>query len=135
MNDLMENKPDEPHESVSVVEAPSAIEQVGALYKSARELVEIELDFYRARLSYSQKMLKRAGLFGVLALSFLLTACVAFVLGMLLIIASHLGPEAATLCVTITFIGLAILFALLARSHARKLGFPELSGDSTDEPG
>lgn len=135
MNDLMENKPAEAHDSASVVEAPSAIEQVSALYNSARELVGIELDFYRARLSYSQKMLKRAGLFGMLALSFLFTACVAFVLGILMIITSHYGPETATLCVTITFIGLAILFALLARSHARKLGFPELSGDSTDEPG
>ncbi len=131
----MENQPVEVHDPIEIENAPSAREQVSALYKSARELVDIELDFYRARLGYSQKVLKRAGLFGVLALSFLSTAVVALVLGILMIVASYYGPEIATLIVTITFLILAALFALLAKANLRKLSFPELSGDSTDEPG
>jgi uncharacterized membrane protein YqjE len=113
----------------------SAREHVSALILGARELVNVEIDFYRTRLTYSQQVIKRAGLFGIIAISFLFAAIVALVLGILLILAEQYSPETATLVVTICFIFMAGLFGWLARANMRKLSFPELSGDNKDEQG
>jgi Putative Actinobacterial Holin-X, holin superfamily III len=111
----------------------SVREHVSALISSARELVDVEIDFYRTRLTYSQQVIKRAGLFGIIAISFLFAAIVALVLGILLILAEQFSPETATLVVTIGFIFMAGLFGWLARANMRKLSFPELSGDNLDD--
>jgi fatty acid desaturase len=113
----------------------SARDHVSALISGARELAVIELDFYRARLSYSKKMVQRAGLFGLIAIFFLFAATIALVLGALLIAAAFFGPYFATLLVSAGFIAIAALFGLLARANMRKLSFPELAGDDNNEPG
>lgn len=110
----------------------SAREHVSALIAGARELVAIELDFYRTRLSYSKKMAQRAGLFGLIALFLIFAATVALVLGTLLIVSAFFSPIVATLAVTIGFLALALLFGWLARANLRKLSFPELAGDDVD---
>ncbi len=113
----------------------SARDHVSALISGVRELAVIELDFYRARLSYSKKMVQRAGLFGLIAIFFLFAATIALVLGALLIAAAFFGPYFATLAVSAGFIAIATLFGLLAQANVRKLRFPELDGDDNNEPG
>jgi Putative Actinobacterial Holin-X, holin superfamily III len=139
MSDLMEQSNDNADAKMDVkvdIEAEmSAREHVSALISGARELVDVEIDFYRTRLTYSQQVIKRAGLFGIIAISFLFAAIVALVLGILLILAKQFSPEIATLVVTIGFIFMAGLFGWLARANMRKLSFPELSGDNIDDQG
>jgi Flp pilus assembly protein TadB len=112
----------------------SAREHLSELIANTRQLVDIEIDFYRARLSYSQKLVKRAGLFGIVAMSFLFAAIVALVLGILLIVAATLSPELATLAVSGGFILMALIFGWLARSNLQRLNFPEFSEDAVNEP-
>jgi Putative Actinobacterial Holin-X, holin superfamily III len=139
ISDLMEQSNDNADAKMDVkvdIETEMSVrEHVSALISSARELVDVEIDFYRTRLTYSQQVIKRAGLFGIIAISFLFAAIVALVLGILLILAKQFSPETATLAVTIGFIFMAGLFGWLARINMRKLSFPELSGDNIDDQG
>jgi Putative Actinobacterial Holin-X, holin superfamily III len=106
---------------------PSAREQLVMLVQSGRKLIEAEIEYIRGRLNYSGQIVKQAGLLGALSLFSLFGAVIALILGLLLILSSYIGPEIATLAVTITFASFALLFALLARRSARKLAMPELS--------
>jgi uncharacterized membrane protein YdjX (TVP38/TMEM64 family) len=118
----------EPHHSEDfdfVVPRTTEREQISGLVANARLLIVAEIKFYRERFSYSQAIIKRSGLLGALALFFLLAAVVALVLGVLLILASLVGPVIATIVATLGFVTTAALFAVLARAKLRKLSFPE----------
>jgi hypothetical protein len=109
------------------ISQPSAREQLTMLVQSGRQLIESEIAYIQGRMIYSGQIVKQAGLLGALSLFSLFGAVIALILGILLVISSYIGPEIATLAVTISFAACALLFALLARRSARKLAMPELS--------
>jgi hypothetical protein len=109
------------------ISQPSAREQLTMLVQSGRQLIEAEIEYIQGRMIYSGQIVKQTGLLGALSLFSLFGAVIALILGILLVISSYMGPEIATLAVTISFAACAFLFALLARRSARKLAMPELS--------
>ena len=103
-----------------------AREQVARLVGDFRVMADAEISYYRARLSYSAGVAKWTSLFVALALFSLFGAVVALILGLLLALAELTGFLAATLCLTVGFILVAISFAWVARYNVRKLSFPEI---------
>jgi hypothetical protein len=103
-----------------------ASEQVARLVGDFRIMADAEIKYYRARLSYSAGVAKWTSLFVALALFSLFGAVVALILGLLLALAELIGFLAATLCLTVSFILVAVLFAGIARNNVRKLSFPEI---------
>jgi uncharacterized membrane protein YdjX (TVP38/TMEM64 family) len=123
----MNNEPQHSEDIDLVVPGSTEREQISGLVANARLLMDAEIKFYRERFLYSQAIIKRSGLFGALALFFLLAAVVALVLGILLILASRVGPEIATIVATLGFVATAGLFGWLARTKLRRLSFPEFA--------
>jgi Putative Actinobacterial Holin-X, holin superfamily III len=105
--------------------APSPADQVIALFGEVRNLAAAEMDYAKARLSYSGGVLRKAGLLAFLSLLALSGAAMALILGLLLIIASYFGPIVATLVVVITFAIATWVLAMAARNTSRNLKFDE----------
>jgi hypothetical protein len=109
---------------------PSPGAQISGLIGEVRALANAELDYAKARLSYSGGILRKAGIFAILAVVALSSAVVALILGILLIVASYFGPWIATIAVVITFGLAALIFAMIARNTARNLSFDgDISND------
>jgi hypothetical protein len=106
-------------------EAPSPREQISGLVNDVRTLAEAEWQYARARLSYSGGVVRKAGVYALLAILALSAAAIALVLGLLLIMASYFGPWIATIAVVFLFSLAAYLFAINARNTARNLSFGE----------
>lgn len=104
---------------------PSPIEQVRGLVQDVRSLAQAEIDYAKARLSYSGGIIRRAGLWAFVALFSLSGAIIALILGLLLILTSYIGPWAATGMVVIAFALVAWGSALAARRTANNLKFGE----------
>lgn len=115
--------PDQPAPDADV--APSPREQISGLVNDVRTLAEAEWEYARARLSYSGGVVRKAGVYALLAILALSAAAIALVLGLLLIIASYYGPWVATIAVVLLFSLAALLFAINARNTARNLRFGE----------
>lgn len=105
--------------------APSPVEQVRSLVSDVRALAEAEIDYAKARLSYSGGILRKTGIWAFLALFFLSGAIVALILGLLLILSQYAGPWIATSIVVIGFVLAAWGAALVARRTASNLKFDE----------
>jgi hypothetical protein len=100
-------------------------EQISGLVTDVRNLAEAEWDYAKARLSYSGGIVRKAGIYALLAVFAISGAIVALILGTLLIIASYWGPWVATAVTVIMFTIAAISFALLAKKTAKNLSFSE----------
>ncbi len=109
-----------------------AREQVARLVGDFRVMANAEVNYYRARLSYSAGIAKWTSLFVALALFSLSGAIIALILGLLLALSQTIGFLAATLCMTVGFILIAVLFAMIARNNVRKLSFPEFEKPDHD---
>ncbi len=118
-----DSSPAESSESVP----PSPTEQVRSLVADVRALAKAEIDYAKARLSYSGGIIRKAGLWAVLALFFFSGAIIALILGLLLILSSYVGPWIATSTVVIVFALAAWVAALVARRTANNLTFDENS--------
>ena len=103
--------------------------QITALLQDVRGLAETELDYAKARLSYSGGIIRKAGIFALLALLFLSGAAIAMILGTLLILNSYFGPWVATLSVVLFFGIAALLCAMFARKTATQLSLSEAHDD------
>jgi hypothetical protein len=114
----------------TAADPPSPAEQVRGLVEDVRSLAEAEIDYAKARLSYSGGIIRKAGLWAFVALFSLSGAIVALILGLLLILTSYVGPWAATAIVVIAFALAAWGAALIARRTANNLKFGE--GDRND---
>ncbi len=99
----------------------SPVDQVRRLARDVRALAFAELDYAKARLSYSGRIVRNAGLWALFAILCLTGSLIALILGLLLIIASYTGPLIATAIVVLTFLIAAAVAALRARSVARHL--------------
>jgi uncharacterized protein YacL len=97
--------------------------QLKELWTDAQEIASAEIEYYKARLSYSKDVAKKTGLYIALAAFTFFGAIVALILGLLLTLSAFLNPIIATIVVTSFFVFCAIFFALLARGNSRKLSF------------
>jgi uncharacterized membrane protein YqjE len=114
----------------SDIEAPpSPRVQIAGLVSDVRELAEAEWEYARARLSYSGGVVRKAGIYALLAVLAISAAAFALVLGILLIIASYWGPWAATAITVVVFSLVAYLFAVRARATAKNLSFSDTDHD------
>lgn len=108
---------------------PSPRAQISELVSDVRLLAESEWQYAKARLSYSGGVVRKAGVYALLAILAVSTAAIALVLGILLIITAYWGPWIATASVVSTLIAIAIICALLARKTAKNLSFAKDESD------
>ncbi len=111
-------------------EASSPAEQVTALFGEVRSLAAAEIEYAKARLSYSGGVMRKAGLLALLSLLALSGAAMALILGLLLIVSSYFGPIVATLAVVTTFTVATWALGISARNTARNLKFDEDASDA-----
>ena len=111
-------------------EASSPAEQVTALFGEVRSLAAAEIEYDKARLSYSGGVMRKAGLLALLSLLALSGAAMALILGLLLIVSSYFGPIVATLAVVTTFTVATWALGISARNTARNLKFDEDESDA-----
>ncbi len=111
--------------SVGRDDAPSPRAQIAGLVGDVRALAVSEWDYAKARLNYSGGVVRKAGIYALLALLSISAAAIALILGILLIIANYWGPWMATIIVVLVFSIAAYIFALSARKTARNLSFSE----------
>ncbi len=108
---------------------PSPRAQISELVSDVRLLAESEWQYAKARLSYSGGVVRKAGVYALLAILAVSTAAIALILGILLIITAYWGPWIATASVVSTLIAIAIICALLARKTAKNLSFAKDESD------
>jgi Putative Actinobacterial Holin-X, holin superfamily III len=128
--DMDKNRSPPPLVTELDAEPSSPRAQIEGLANDVRALAEAEWEYARARISYSGGVVRKAGLFALLAILSLSGAAIALILGILLILAHYLGPWAATAITVLLFALAAYVFALRARATARNLSFSE--ADSND---
>ena len=104
-------------------------EQVRTLVADVRALAEAEIEYAKARLSYSGVIIRKAGILAFLAIFFLSGAIIALILGLLLIVNHYLGPWLATASVVIVFALAAWGAGLAARRTANNLRFDDSATD------
>ena len=110
-------------------EAPSPTKQVAALFGEVRSLAAAEIDYAKARLSYSGGVMRKAGLLALLSLLALSGTAMALILGLLLILTSYIGPILATITVVVAFAIATWALGVAARNTARNLKFDEDESD------
>jgi uncharacterized membrane protein YqjE len=123
------NQPPHPSEQDEGRDPPSPRAQIAGLVSDVRELAEAEWEYARARLTYSGGVVRKAGIYALLAVLAISAAAFALVLGTLLIITSYWGPWAATAITVVVFSLAAYLLALRARATAKNLSFAEPDND------
>ena len=104
---------------------PSPTEQVRTLVADVRALAEAEIEYAKARLSYSGGIIRKAGILAFLAIFFLSGAIIALILGLLLILNHYVGPWWATTIVVVGFTLAAWGAGSAARRTANNLKFDE----------
>lgn len=110
----------------------TASEQVSLVVEDLRALVKAEMQYYRSRLDYTRHVFRSAFLYGAIAAFALIGAAIAFVLGLVLTLSPLIGPLAATLVVSISFLFIGVIFGWLARKWMRKVYFPEVQKNVED---
>jgi len=111
---------------------PSASEQVALVMEDLRAMVKAEMRYHRSRLDYTRHVFRWSFQYGAIAAFAFGGASIALVLGLVLTLSPLIGPLAATLLVTISFLVIGIIFALLARKWMRKVYFPEMQKNVDD---
>ena len=128
----MDQRQDELVEDSPKPAEATASEQVSLVMEDLRALVKAEMNYYRSRLDYTRHVFRSAFIYRAIAAFALIGASIAFVLGLVLTLAPLIGPLAATLVVTFTFIVVAFIFGSLARKWMRKVYFPEMQENVDD---
>ena len=129
---IMDQRQDELVEDSPKPAEATASEQVSLVMEDLRALVKAEMNYYRSRLDYTRHVFRLVFLYSAIAAFALIGASIAFVLGLVLTLAPLIGPLAATLVVTFTFIVVAVIFGSLARKWMRKVYFPEMQENVDD---
>jgi len=111
---------------------PSASEQVALVMEDLLAMVKAEMRYHRSRLDYTRHVFRWSFQYGAIAAFAFGGASIALVLGLVLTFSPLIGPLAATLLVTISFVIIGIIFALLARKWMRKVYFPEMQKNAED---
>jgi hypothetical protein len=111
---------------------PSASEQVALVMEDLRAMVKAEMLYHRSRLDYTRHVLSWSFRYGAIAAFAFGGASIALVLGLVLTLSQFIGPLAATLLVTMSFVIIGIVFAALARRWMRKVYFPEMQNNVDD---
>ncbi|MGL5837101.1 MAG: phage holin family protein [Sphingorhabdus sp.] len=104
---------------------PSPVEQLRMMAADVKTLAAAEIDYAKARLTYSGGIIRKAGIWALIALLFLTGAVIALILGLLLIVAHYFGPWVALIVVVSAFGFAALGAALYARQTARNLRFED----------
>jgi hypothetical protein len=111
---------------------PSASEQIALVMEDLRAMVKAEMRYHRSRLDYTRHVFRWSFRFGAVAAFAFSGASIALVLGLVLTLSPLIGPFAATLLVTISFVIIGVVFAALARRWMRKVYFPEMPNNVDD---
>jgi len=111
---------------------PSASEQIALVMEDLRAMVKAEMRYHRLRLDYTRHVFRWSFRFGAVAAFAFGGASIALVLGLVLTLSPLIGPFAATLLVTISFVIIGMVFATLARRWMRKVYFPEIPNNVDD---
>lgn len=109
------------------------IENARCLAAEARTLAEAEITYQKARAQFAAGAAAGIALRGLIAAAFALFALASLVIGLLLSLATIIGPWWATLAVAGSLFVLAGIFALSAKSRwsrALPLIMPEEAGDA-----
>ena len=111
---------------------PSASEQLALVMEDLRAMVKAEMRYHRSRLDYTRHVFLWSFRYGAVAACAFGGASIALVLGLVLSLSPIIGPLAATLLVTISFVIIGIVFAALAQKWMRKVYFPEMQKNVDD---
>lgn len=111
---------------------PSASEQIALVIEDLRAMMKAEMRYHRSRLNYTRHVFRWSFRYGAVAAFAFSGASIALVLGLVLTLSPLIGPLAATLLVTISFVTIGIVFAALARRWMRKVYFPEMPKNVDD---
>ncbi|WP_295495010.1 phage holin family protein [Sphingorhabdus sp. EL138] len=111
---------------------PSASEQIALVIEDLRAMVKAEMRYHRSRLDYTRHVFRWSFRYGAVAAFAFSGASIALVLGLVLTLSPLIGPLAATLLVTISFVTIGIVFAAFARRWMRKVYFPEMPKNVDD---
>jgi len=111
---------------------PSASEQIALVMEDLRAMVKAEMHYHRSRLDYTRYVFRWSFRYGAIAAFAFSGASIALVLGLVLTLSPLIGPLAATLLVTISFVMIGIIFAAMARRWMRKVYFPEMPKNVDD---
>ena len=111
---------------------PSASEQIALVMEDLRAMVKAEMRYHRSRLDYTRHVFRWSFRFGAVSAFAFGGASIALVLGLVLTLSPLIGPFAATLLVTISFVIIGMVFATLARRWMRKVYFPEMPNNVDD---
>lgn len=103
------------------VEDISFAQDVRLLAEEARALAHAELAFQKTRAAYVGAEVRTIALFGALAAVFVFFALMALVFGLVLSLASVIGPWAATAVATLALGILALALALGARGKVKRM--------------
>ncbi len=99
--------------------------QVTDLVDDARKLAEAEIEYYKTKLSVNLAATKTVLILFSLSVVVGITAVVALILGILLILSAYLGPIAATGILTGSALLIATVMMNIAIRRARKLPLDE----------
>ncbi len=99
--------------------------QISDLIDDVRTLAEAELEYYRVKLSVNMAATKTVLLLFSVAIIVGITAAVALILGILLILSHYWGPVAATGLLTGSALLVTIVLLNMAIKRARKLPLDE----------
>ncbi|MEM8918850.1 MAG: phage holin family protein [Pseudomonadota bacterium] len=105
-------------------------DQFADLVEDARTLAQVELEYYKAKLSVNLQATRTVLILFTIGATLGLTTILALILGILLIAAHYLGPVAATGLVTGTTLLLATILITMVIRRARKLPLDEESDDT-----
>ncbi len=103
------------------VEDISFAQDVRLLAEEARALAKAELAFQKTRAAYVGAQIRTIAIFGALAVAIVFFALMALVFGLVLSLASVIGPWASTAVVTLALVVVAIALALSARGRVRQM--------------
>ena len=118
-----------PHLDAPAEEPPpparrSLQDDVSALYDDGKTYLDAEFAYQKTRLSFAADRGKNAAIFGVAALGLAHLGLIALAVGLVLALATLIGPLAATLVVAVVLLGLAAWLGLKAKNAATEAARP-----------
>lgn len=91
------------------------------LADDAKALAQAELTYQKSRAAFAGEETKRIAILGVVAAVLAFFALMALVVGLVLALATVIGPWGSTVVVTLLLAAIATTFALMAASRARHM--------------
>jgi len=109
--------PPEPLSAAARVDVATLPGLVGRLVDDARAVVSAEVQLYKAKAGERASAYKSAAVFFVAAAVLALAALVALLVGLILSLATVIGPGLATAAVVVAVLGLAAVLGLVGKSR------------------